>query len=144
MRLIITDDPVDDVKMAMAREKHDREQRISALVGSCHVSIMCDDDPVNVRLRIEDQFFSEPRERFPSIKMVADIELALAAGLSDRLTRLDEQREAEIMSYHATDALVYSHPGRRAPNYSWLSELVDRKVTATVKAPAKKFAQVRP
>lgn len=103
MRMIVTDDgPVHDVKLALAKEKHDRTVVINALFQAGHVQVMADDDPINIRIRIEDEFFAEPRDVFPTTNLIARVQLALQAGLSER-------NRPRIENYHAADAMSYAY-----------------------------------
>lgn len=98
MKMLIGDEPVQEALMAKAKSHHDRTCEIGALVNTGHVTVMVDDDPLNIRLRIEDEFFAEPRTVFPSEAMVARLHLAIHAGRSDRNL---SQKE------HAMDAMSY-------------------------------------
>jgi hypothetical protein len=133
--------PTDDeiVKLALAHAHHERTGRIGFWINRGDVSIVYDHDPVNVRLQIGDQFFAEPRDVFPSEVLVANIALALAAGLKNR---------PPIEDYHASDSLSYGVIGRSPRFEPAFAETMEAayhnvaKFTATVKR--KKLAKVQP
>lgn len=106
MRLIITDDPVSDVKMALAKEHHDRTIKLGELVTAGHVTVLEDNDAVRVRLQIEDEVFTEDRERFPSTELMARLQLAVHAGRTER-------NNQTLRDYHASDALSYAVAGSK-------------------------------
>lgn len=49
-----------------------------------HLHVVLDDDPETITLSLQGSLFSDPRAAFPSIVTMANIELAIAAGQSDR------------------------------------------------------------
>lgn len=149
MRLIITDDPVSDVKMALAKEHHDRTQKLRELVAAGHVTVLEDNDAVRVRLQIEDEVFGEERQCFPSTELMARLQLAVHAGRSER-------NNQTIRDYHASDAMNYAALGKSyhqqlsrinpddpaffmPGDNIWYEEAakIPAKITATVKAKAK-------
>lgn len=106
MRLIITDDPVSDVKIALAKEHFDREVKLGELVTAGHVTVLEDNDVVCVRVQIEDEVFTEERRRFPSTELMARLQLAVHAGRSER-------NNQTLRDYHASDALSYAVAGSK-------------------------------
>lgn len=154
MKLVITDDPVSDVKMALAKEHHDRTMKLGELVAAGHVTVMEDCDAVRVRVKIEDEVFSEDRERFPTTELMARLQLAIHAGLSER-------NRVKIMGdNHASDAMAYAALGKSWKSYHqqlsrmprgadpafmsgdrlWYDEAakIPAKITATVKKALRK------
>lgn len=113
MQMIIEDAPVRDVKMALAKEKHDRTLVIDKLVNSGRVRVMQDDDPVNVRLRIGEHYFSCLRSEFPSTVLVANLQLALRAGVGDDDETMPgpPYHRGRIENYNAADAMAYGVVG---------------------------------
>lgn len=75
---------VQDVLLALAKEQRDRSDVFSALLRAGHVSVMEDNNPALIRVRIEDEYFEEERSRFPSTGLMARLQLAIAAGRTDR------------------------------------------------------------
>ncbi len=85
MRLMISDDgPVQDALMAKAKEAHDRTCMIGVLTNQGHIRVLEDNDPLNIRLVLEDEVFAEPRDVFPSAVLIARLQLAINAGRSER------------------------------------------------------------
>lgn len=74
----------DIVNLAKAHQVQEHVSRIGKWVNERHVRVMEDDDPNNVRLRIEDIYFAEPRDQFPSVTLMAKMALAIAVGKSER------------------------------------------------------------
>lgn len=104
MRLLTGDEPVNDVKMALMKERHDRDNTVSDWVAAGKVRILYNDDPVNITLVVGDNSFTCLRTEFPTTLMVAQMGLALASGQGDEGTWGAEQ----IKNYHAADAMAYS------------------------------------
>lgn len=147
MPMIIADDdaPVRDVLMARAKEKHDRTAVIDKLINSGRVRVMQDDDPVNVRLRIGEHYFSCLRSEFPSTVLLANLQLALRAGVGDdETTQTPPYHTGRIENYHANNAMAYGVVGRKWCTKDYLEETypypvggdlykaVAEQVTATV------------
>lgn len=118
--LITTDDPVSDVKMALAKEHHNRAKQVEKLILAGHVSVVEDDNPAFIRVRIEDEFFQDERSRFPSTTMIARLQLAIQAGRSDRNRIVHEQ----IADHAAADSMHYTlgKYGRSNWHAGWLKE----------------------
>lgn len=156
--MLIDDDPVSEAKMALAKEHHDRTSAFGRLCNEGHVKVVEDNDPINIRCRIEDEFFAEERSRFPSTLLMAKLQLAIAAGRSCRNDPKDETETAQ----HQLDAYRYAYGGRamgnsaplgvrygKSSHMSWMSAPVSeavatgynnvaaitKKFTATVKRP---------
>jgi len=104
MRLMIDDAPVKDVKMALAKEHHDREQTIRALMAKGRCSVVQDNCATHITVRVDTEHFTDIREKFPTTILMANIQLALAAGLDDRNRKGDPYDE---MSNHMHDAMAY-------------------------------------
>lgn len=73
---------VQESRMAKAKAHHERTSLFGQWCTAGHITVMEDNDPVNIRLRIEDEFFAEPRDRFPSTTLIAKLQLAIYAGRS--------------------------------------------------------------
>lgn len=84
MQLVISDAPVQDVKMALAKEHHERTGVIGLLMNQGHIKVLPDEDPAFIRLQIEDEIFKEERARFPTTTLIARLQLAIHAGKSER------------------------------------------------------------
>lgn len=113
MNLIVSshDAHVSDVRLALAKEHHDRLNVLQGLVGRGHVTIVQDENPATVTVQIDDELFSEPRDHFPTTVLMARLQLAVHAGKSDlhRMTSaIDHQ--ADAMSY--TMAGLKQHESR--------------------------------
>jgi len=104
MRLMIDDAPVKDVKVALAKEHHDREQTIRALMAKGRCSVVQDNCATHITVRVDTEHFTDIREKFPTTILMANIQLALAAGLDDRNRKGDPYDE---MSNHLHDAMAY-------------------------------------
>lgn len=149
MLMLIDDDPVSEVKMALAKEHHDRTSEFGRLCNIGHVKVVEDNDPINIRCRIEDEYFAEERTRFPSTLLMAKMQLAIAAG---RSCRNERDIKAEV-AQHKLDTYRYTYGGARdwksrqalMDIYSPVAEAVARgysnvstitkELTATVKRP---------
>lgn len=75
---------VDIVKMALAREQHDRRGAFQNLQAHGHVRIATTEQPAHITVQIEDEFIDDDRERFPTTNLMARLQLAVAAGRSCR------------------------------------------------------------
>lgn len=96
------DTRVHDVKMARAKEHHERTTAMHALMQSGDVTVMEDMDPAIVRVRVDDEFFTDKRDAFPSTQLLARVQLAIHAGRSDRV-----RQHKEAVDRHLSDAMVY-------------------------------------
>lgn len=112
MQLVISDAPVQDVKMALAKEHHERTGVVGLLMNQGHVTILKDEDPAFIRLQIEDEIFKEERARFPTTTLIARLQLAIHAGKSERnvervevASRNMAKHAALGMSYHMGDQM---------------------------------------
>lgn len=84
MKIIVTDDaPVQDVKLALAKEYHDRQQVMRELIAYRRVHVVEDNDASTIRVRVGDQVFACPRETFPTTILIANVQLALYAGVGN-------------------------------------------------------------
>lgn len=113
MKLIITDDaPVNDVKMALAKERHDRQQKIYELFGEGHCSADMESGHPIVTVAIEGEVFREARDVFPTVGLMARLQLAINAGQSNR------NLGAGPGPTHAADAMAYgmTYGGRAGGN----------------------------
>lgn len=122
--MIITDwdqEKDDIVRLALATALHERTGRIGAWCNKGVISVVEDNDPLNVRLRMEDVYFSEPRAVFPSIELIAKIALAINAGLDDgQRPRIESYKGADEISYGVA---AHKHYERYASNRVWVDEL---------------------
>lgn len=84
MKLTVSDEPVRDVKMAQAKEAHDRTTVLGLLMNEGHVTVLNTDDPNFITLKIEDETFIETRKGFPTTVLMARLQLAIHAGKSSR------------------------------------------------------------
>lgn len=132
MQLIISDKPVHEARMTNARKQHDRRLAIDALVAQGHVEIMNDMNPKEIRVRVADEYFIDPRRLFPTEKLLARVQLAVNAGNSCQ--NFDKQSE---LRRHALDMMAY---GFKAKKFDTLGLFGDthigqftNAVTATVK-----------
>lgn len=91
--MLIQNDPIDAdaiLKLALAYERSGRIARIEKWVFSADIVVEEQQgggvvaDPNYVALRCGDITFTEERESFPTVKLVADIALAIQAGYSCR------------------------------------------------------------
>lgn len=130
-------------RMARKAEHHERCVMFQRYLKEGHVEVLCDAEPLFVRVQIEDEILRDPRDDFPTTLMMAKLALAIAAGRSHR-------RLQRIESYHAADAMSYAFNSGKAPygNRVWFDEAsiaVDwQKITAAVKPPHRKQKGLRP
>lgn len=111
MNLIVSshDAHVSDVRLALAKEHHDRLNILQGMVGQGHVTIVQDENPATVTVQIDDELFSEPRDHFPTTVLMARLQLAVHAGKSD-LYRMTREGSSAIDD-HQADAMSYTMAG---------------------------------
>lgn len=90
MKLVISDDEVSLVQMALAREHHDRKNSFRTLQDRGHVHVVNSEKPAHITVQIEDEFIDDDRERFPTTVLMARLQLAIAAGRSCRNLRTND------------------------------------------------------
>lgn len=72
------------VKQAMWAEWKVRRNAFDQLQAQGHVSIMQDEKPDVIRVRVDEEYFTDSRADFPTSYLMARIQLAVNAGQSDR------------------------------------------------------------
>lgn len=84
MRMVISDHPVQEALMAKAKDHHERATLVGTWFNKGHIIIRKEDQesPAFIALRMEDELFVDPRDRFPTVELIARIQLALHAGRS--------------------------------------------------------------
>lgn len=146
MKLVISDDEVGLVKMALAREHHDRMVAFQHMQGQGHVKVVTNEQPAHITVQIEDEYLDDERGRFPTTHLMARLQLAIAAGRSCRNLRKEDQGD------HAVDTMSYAmqarHVGKSAllgMGYSSEVHIGDMLYPAPLKkrvtAAVKKFAK---
>lgn len=119
MRMLIGDDAtVQDVKLALAKEQHDRNAVFNQLVASGDVSVLMDMNPEIVRVRVDTEIFSDARKSFPSSQLMARVQLALHAGLSDKTAS-----QKERMDNHMLDAMRFGMHIHKGATKAWANDL---------------------
>lgn len=122
-------------RMAAAAKAQQRRHTLQRWMSQGHVSIVNDDDPLNIRVQIEDEYFSGPRETFPTSELIAKLALALAAGQSDtKRNTLQDDMYAQMGAYAFTSSFRVSKTREElgyAYDQCWLDEAAP--ITATVK-----------
>lgn len=119
-------------RMARKAEHHDRCVMFQRYLKEGHVEVLCDAEPLFVRVQIEDEILKDPRDDFPTTLMMAKLALAIAAGRSHRRQRSENDHTADAMSYAFNAGPQYNY------NRVWFDEAgpisIDwQKITATVK-----------
>lgn len=74
----------DLVKQALGKEWKARRHAFDILQAQGHVTVMNDERPDVIRVRLDEEFFTDSREDFPTAHLMACLQLAVAAGQSDR------------------------------------------------------------
>lgn len=129
---------VSDVRLALAKEHHDRLDVLQGLVGRGHVTIVQDENPATVTVQIDDELFSEPRDHFPTTVLMARLQLAVHAGKSD-LHRVMPDHQADAISYTAgsiPDIIYHTYGDEHIGNW------IDRKRATTIFPEATKRPRV--
>lgn len=136
------------VEQALHTEQMDRLYAFKNLQAQGHVTIMCDERPDVIRVRVDEEFFADSRADFPTAHLMARLQLAVNAGQSERHRVLGENDNPFSYSDMGTRAHQQIERFRRAtakPDYMFMDEMVDFKtggdylfpnkspVTATVK-----------
>lgn len=118
--------PSDMLAHALHMEQQERKARVMSYVHQGHVAIEYDNNPAHICVRIEDELLSDARERFPSITLMARVELAIAAGLSHRKVKQKNDHQVDAFSY-AAQGSSYNTP-RRGQRHIWMTydELKDQ------------------
>ena len=93
-----------DLKLALAKEQHLRTSEFGRLCNLGHVRVVEDNNPALITVAIEDERFSDERAKFPSVRLMARLQLAIAAGRSENngsVLKLDDLLKAKdtISSY---------------------------------------------
>lgn len=83
MPLLVSDRPIGDVEVARKKEHHARFKRISTLIAQGHIRVVDDNNADAISVQIEGEVFSSARMDFPTIELLARVELAIAAGRSE-------------------------------------------------------------
>ena len=73
-----------DLKLALAKEQHLRTSEFGLLCNLGHVRVVEDNNPARITVAIEDERFSDERTKFPSVQLMARLQLAIAAGRSEK------------------------------------------------------------
>lgn len=136
MKMLITDDgPVQDVLTARAKEHHERTTEMGRLMNLGHVRPVEDNCATHITVEVQDEFFTDVRERFPTTELMARVQLAIAAGRScnngtsmtaERLDRVwvDENysHRAEVIAqgYANVSALTAAVRKPRKDGSDWL------------------------
>lgn len=89
-------DHVAMIKLALAKEHHDRASLIGLWTNQGNISILQTDDPGTITVRLDDEFFSEARDKFPTSTLIARLQLAIASGRSDRNNPAVAQELAQV------------------------------------------------
>ena len=103
MKLMISEaahSVVQDVKLALAKEQHDRRRTVDIWLMAGDAMLLGDCNPATITLQIEDEKFSCDREKFPTVEMVARMQLAIHAGQSCRNSNFDSQGAVMLDHYH--------------------------------------------
>lgn len=146
--MLIDDEPIPEVEMALAQEQHNRTSEFGRLCNEGHVRVLLDCDPNYVRCEIEGEIFSELRENFPSIVLMARLQLAIASGRScknqppERDHAVEDMRQMWQRGNHGRqtdyvwkDEIDWARSEAISQGYSNVAKITKgRKVTATVKA----------
>lgn len=74
----------DLIKEAMYREWKARREEFARLQAHGYVSVMADEQPDVIRVRIDQEYFTDKRDVFPTTRLMARLQLAVAAGQTDR------------------------------------------------------------
>lgn len=114
-----------EARMAKAKAHHERTLLIGQWRNEGHITVIDDEsrDAAYVHLRIEDEVFADPRDRFPSVELIAKLQLAIHAGRSDRNQHIGELQRQWGDAVRKKFKFDYFKP--------WFVEEAD--VTATVK-----------
>ena len=124
MKMVISDDPVAEALMAKAKALHERATRIGKLFTAGHIVTLREDQtsPAFVAIRIEDEVIVDPRNAFPTVELMARIELALHAGRShNKVTEL-VPRNTEIKSFRMPAALTGYALAEALISPAWMEE----------------------
>jgi len=115
--MIVDDVPISEIRMARAKEHEARRDAFGKLVAVGHVKILLDCDPEVIRVQVEDEIFTDARTDFPSIVLMARLQLAIAAGQSSQNSPRDE--------YDTVDAMRYAMHNHVALSYDqiWVDEV---------------------
>lgn len=85
MRVTDDDNVLEDiVLMAQAKERLDRTTLFGKWINEGHVTVLPEDNPYYITVQIEDERHREERGEFPSVALIAKLQLAIHAGRSDR------------------------------------------------------------
>lgn len=136
-KMIVTDEPAMDreiLALAQSRAQRERLEKLSAWVGQRKVSIVPDDNPETITVQIEDQLFPCPRKQFPSIELIAQLGLALQAGLTDMNRRTTVDAMAYGPTFFDTAHLGDAHISQIDLEF-WdgAHTVIDNNITAAVK-----------
>ncbi len=104
--MLIDDNPISEVKIALAKEHHDRTDVFSNLCRAGHVKVSADNNPAMISCENEGEIFTEERNHFPSTVLMARLQLAVAAGRSCTNTPSDTEHASVIQ--HQLDAYRYA------------------------------------
>lgn len=87
--VLFTDEPPskDDIlKLALAMEQQQRATTMTKWFNEGLIAFIEDCDPLFIRVKIEDEVFTDPRDEFPTTAMVARVQLAIAGGRNEHRT----------------------------------------------------------
>lgn len=118
----------DIVKHALKLEADARQAAFNTLVQAGHATVMCDERPDTIRVRVDEEFFTDSREAFPSTVLMAKLQLAIAAGQSDRNC---VWAQTTPMGWH--DELIDYKVLRTTTKSQLMGDILHGPVTATVK-----------
>lgn len=133
------------VAQALRVEHENRMNAFRNLQAQGHVTIMMDEQPDVIRVRIDEEYFTDSRADFPTSHLIARLQLAVHAGQSDRKRILDTGKTPRDI--YRDFAETYQQDPRTIKgvrDFVWEDELYDYKVggdylhppiTATVKPP---------
>lgn len=113
--MLVDDEPIPEVAMARALEQHERTSEFDRLCNLGHVRVVQDNCASHITVQIEDEHFTDIREEFPSVQLMARLQLAIAAGRSCRNTPSD-------WFEHQADAFRHLYARRTSPDAVWLDE----------------------
>lgn len=103
------------------RTSHDRAQTLTKFILGHAVEVIMDMDPLYVRVRVGPHVFEDPRNAYPSEKLLANVALAVYAGEEfspadfDIGDLPDEDVHAIIAHGRAPHRLSATYAGERIP-----------------------------
>lgn len=88
------------IQQALEMERMSRFQTVQGYALRGDLTIIPDCQPKTISVQVEDEVFTDLRDKFPSVELTAKVALAIASGLSERNRVHDEFDAAPPQTHH--------------------------------------------